>query len=86
MQSVVVCYMHSVSILLVLIQSGVYHHLRSLSVASQPIPMHGVVSPKLQNFMLLLIECHEVSVGPLFPFFKVPLDSSSAIQHVSCAL
>lgn len=39
MQSVVVCYMHSASILLALIQSVVYHHLRSLSVASQPIPM-----------------------------------------------
>lgn len=61
--------------------SGVYHHLRSLSVASQPIPMHGVFSPELQNFMLLLVECYEVSVGLVFPFFKVALDSSSAIQY-----
>lgn len=58
----------------------------SFSVASQSVLMHGVVSSQVQNFVLLLVECHEVSVGSIFLFYKVPLDSSSANQHVNYSL
>lgn len=56
---------------------------QSFSVAFQSVLMHGVFSPQLQNFGLLLVERHEVSVGPILLFHKVPLDSSSDIQHVN---
>lgn len=55
-------------------------------VASHSVLMHGVISSHLQNFVLFHVECQELSLGSIFSFFKIPLSSSSDIQHVNYSL
>jgi len=44
---------------------------------------HGVVPSRVQDFAVLLVELHEVSVSPIIQPVKVPLGDSSTVWHIS---
>lgn len=72
------------------VQFGVHQHLQGLSCQAdfwlcgpQHVVVHGVVPLQGQDFAVLLVELHEVPIGPFFQLEKVSLDGSTTPWSIS---
>ncbi|PKU45108.1 hypothetical protein llap_4594 [Limosa lapponica baueri] len=51
----------------------------------QHVCVFGIASTHMQDFVLALVEFHEVRTGPPLKPVKVPLDGTSSLQCVDCS-
>lgn len=58
------------------------HAVLFCKAASQPLLVHEIIPPQVQDFALAIVELHVVPVSLFLQPAEVPWDGSSAFQHI----